>query len=273
LSIAEKKFAALTFAEPEPGIGLVAMNRPERLNAINPAMVADFDALLTALAKDEKIRVLILTGAGRGFCSGADLNEAMANRQTEAFADPESFLRLGQEPYAALITGLRAIPQPVIAAVNGPAAGAGFSLALAADVRFASPAAYFINSFINIGLSGSELGSTYFLPRLVGLAPAAEILYTGRKVPAEEAERIGLVNRIVPPEELLETALACARQMTAKVPAALRLTKRALDRNIDAPSLAAAVDFESRNQALMIFSGEFFQLIKAFARTPEKKSP
>ncbi|MEK6654964.1 MAG: enoyl-CoA hydratase-related protein, partial [Thermodesulfobacteriota bacterium] len=177
MSIAEKTFATLTFAEPEAGIGLVTLNRPERLNAINPAMLQDFDSLLGALAQDEAIRVLILTGAGRGFCSGADLTEATANRGTEVFADPERFLHLAQERYAAPILGLRAIPQPVIAAVNGPAAGAGLCLALASDVRFASPSAYFIASFINIGLSAGELGTTYFLPRLIGLAHAAEILY------------------------------------------------------------------------------------------------
>ena len=271
MSIIEKTFTAMTFTEPDPGVGLITMNRPERLNAINPDMLMDFEALFTGLAQDETIRVLILTGAGRGFCSGADLNEAMANRDSEAFADPERFLHLAQERYAGLILGLRSIPQPVIAAVNGAAAGAGLCLALASDVRFASPAATFIASFINIGLSGGELGTTYFLPRLIGLARAAEILYTGRKVSAEEAERMGLVNRIVPPEELLETALVCARQMAAKSPAGIRLTKRAIDRNIDATSLTAAIDFESRNQALMVFSGDFFKLIKAFARAPEKR--
>ncbi len=271
MRITEKLFTAMKFTEPEPGIGLVTLNRPERLNAINPDMIMDFEALFTALAQDDSIRVLVVTGAGRGFCSGADLNEAMANRNSEAFIDPEHFLRLAQERYAGLILGLRAIPQPVIAAVNGAAAGAGLCLTLASDVRFASPAATFIASFINIGLSGSELGTTYLLPRLIGLARAAEILYTGRTVPAEEAERMGLVNRIVPPEALLETALACARQMTAKSPAGIRLTKRALDRNIDAPSLAAAIDFENRNQSLMVFSGEFFELIKTFARPPGKR--
>lgn len=271
MKLSERTFAAMTFTEPDPGVGLITMNRPERLNAINPDMIMDFEAIFTDLMHHESIRVLILAGAGRGFCSGADLNEAMANRNSEAFADPEHFLRLAQERYAGLILGLRAIPQPVIAAVNGAAAGAGLCLALASDVRFASPAATFIASFINIGLSGSELGTTYLLPRLIGLARAAEILYTGRKVSAEEAERMGLVNRVVPPAELLETALACARQMTAKSPAGIRLTKRALDRNIDATSLAAAIDFESRNQSLMVFSGEFFQLIKSFARTPERQ--
>lgn len=271
MRVAEKTFSTMTFAEPEPGVGLVTLNRPERLNAINPDMVMDFEALFVALAEDETIRVVILTGAGRGFCSGADLSDATAHRQTEVFADPESYLRLGQERYGRLVLGLRAIPQPVIAAVNGPCAGAGFCLALASDIRFASPGAYFIASFINIGLSAGELGTTYLLPRLVGLARAAEILYTGRKVPAEEAERMGLVNRIAAAESLLETALACARQMIAKSPGGLKLTKRALDRNIDAQSLQEAVDFENRNQALMVFSGEFFKLIQAFAKQPEKR--
>ena len=270
MKLTDRQFATMTFTEPEPGVGLVTLNRPDRLNAINPAMIDDWEALFGALPREEAIRVLVLTGAGRGFCSGADLSEALDQRNSEAFVDPEHFLRLAQERYAGLILGLRAIPQPVIAAVNGAAAGAGFCLALASDVRIASSGACFIASFINIGLSGGELGTTYLLPRLIGLSPAAEILYTGRNVDADEAQRIGLVNRVVPPEALLETAMACARQMTAKSPAGLRLTKCALDRNIDATSLAAAIDFESRNQSLMIFSGEFFELIRPFARKKEK---
>jgi enoyl-CoA hydratase len=270
LRTAEETFSTMIFAEPEPGVGIVTLNRPDRLNAINPEMVADFEALFAALAEDETIRVLILTGAGRGFCSGADLSDVPAYRQTEVFADPESYLRIAQERYGRLVLGLRAIPQPVIAAVNGPAAGAGFCMALASDVRFVSPGAYFVASFINIGLSAGELGSSYLLPRLVGLSRAAEILYTGRKVHAEEAERIGLVSRTVQAEALIETALACARQMIAKSPGGLKLTKRALDRNIDAQSLQEAVDFENRNQALMVFSGEFFKIVQTFARTPEK---
>ena len=270
MTITEKTFSTMTLAEPEPGVGLVTLNRPERLNAINPGMVEDFEALFAELTGNETIRVMILTGAGRGFCSGADLSDATAYRKTEAFADTEHYLRIVQERYGRLVLGLRAIPQPVIAAVNGPAAGAGFCLALAADVRFASPEAYFIASFVNIGLSGGELGSSYLLPRFVGLSRASEILYTGRKVSAEESERIGLVSKVVQAGALIETALACARQMIAKSPGGLKLTKRVLDRNIDAQSLQDAVDFENRNQALMVFSGEFFKLIQAFARTPEK---
>jgi enoyl-CoA hydratase len=257
-------YSTFLFEEIEPGVGLVTLNRPEKLNAINVEMLDDFNVLFAALTKEDTIRVLIITGAGRGFCAGADLSEILTHKDADALSDPEKYLRLAQERFAALILGLRRIPQPVISAVNGPAAGGGFALAFASDIRVASPEAYFVASFANIGLSGGELGSSYFLPRLIGLARAAEILYTGRKVNAEEAERMGLVNKVVPKEALLEEALSSARLMTAKGVGALKLTKRVLDQNIDAPSLEAAVNLENRNQTIMIFSGEFFKLIKPF---------
>lgn len=137
-------------------------------------------------------------------------------------------------------------------------------MALASDVRFASPEAYFVASFINIGLSGGELGCSYLLPRLVGLSRASEILLTGRKVRAEEAERMGLVTRVVAGDGLLEEALACARAMAAKSAGGLKLTKRALDENLAAPSLESAINIENRNQTIMVFSGEFFKLIRSF---------
>jgi len=182
-----------------------------------------------------------------------------------------NFLRLVQERYAALPLGLRRIPQPVITAVNGAAAGGGLGIVLASDIRVAAPEASFVASFTNIGLSGGELGTSYFLPRLIGLARTAEILYSGRKVKAVEAERIGLVNRVVPKEDLLETALAYARPMIAKSVGGLKLTKRVLDQNVDAPSLEAAVNLENRNQAIMVFSGEFFKLIQPFFKGGEKQ--
>jgi len=259
-----KEFQTFLFQEIEPRVGLVTLNRPEQLNAINVAMLDDFNELFAILAKDDAIRVLVITGAGRGFCSGADLNDAIVHKDTEAFSDPENFLRLVQERYAALPLGFRRIPQPVIAAVNGTAAGGGFSLVLASDIRVAVPEASFVASFANIGLSAGELGTSYFLPRLVGVARSSEILYTGRKVKAVEAERIGLVNRVVPKEDLLETALAYARTLIAKSVGGLKMTKRVLDQNIDAPSLEAAVSLENRNQTIMVFSGEFFKLIQPF---------
>jgi len=263
-------FATLRCETPREGVLAVTLNRPAQLNAINPAMLDDFDALFERLGKDAQIRVVILTGEGRGFCSGADLSAAAEFKDSKAFAEPESFLRLVQERYAALSLGLRRIPQPVIAAVNGPAAGGGLALALASDVRLASPEACFIASFINVGLSAGELGTSYLLPRLVGLSRAAEILYTGRKVHAEEAERIGLVSRVVPREKLVEEALALAAVMLGKSPGGLQLTKRVLDRNLGASSLEAAVELENRNQTMLVFSGDFFRLIQAFAKGNEK---
>jgi enoyl-CoA hydratase len=263
-------YRTFIFEEIEPFVGLVTLNRPDKMNAINVEMLDDFNELFAALTKDDKIRVLIITGAGRGFCAGADLSDALAYKDSDALSDPEKYLRLAQERYADLILGLRKIPQPVISAVNGPAAGGGFSVALASDIRVASPEAYFVASFANIGLSGGELGTSYLLPRLIGLARASEILFTGRKVNAEEAGRMGLVNQVVPKENLLETALSFARLMTPKGAGALRLTKKVLDQNIDAPSLEAAVNLENRNQTIMIFSGEFFKLIKPFFKGGKK---
>ncbi|MGA2781691.1 MAG: enoyl-CoA hydratase-related protein [Smithella sp.] len=261
-----KEFSTISFKEVESGIGLIIFNRPEQLNAINVAMLGEFAALFDYLSQNDKIRILVITGEGRGFCAGADLTDAINFKDTEAFSGPESFLRIAQERYSALILGLRKIPQPIISAVNGPAAGGGFAVALASDVRLASPEAYFVASFINIGLSGGELGCSYFLPRLVGLSHAADILYTGRKVKADEAERIGLVSRVVPRQELMETALSYARIMLGKSAGGLRLTKRVLDQNIDAPSLEAAINLENRNQSIMVFSGEFLKLIEPFSK-------
>jgi enoyl-CoA hydratase len=261
-----KEFSTISFKEVETGIGLVILNRPERLNAISVTMLADFAELFDHLSQNDKIRVIVITGEGRGFCAGADLSDALAFKDTEAFSEPESYLRIAQERYSNLILGLRKIPQPIVAAINGPAAGGGFAVALASDIRLASPEAYFVASFINIGLSGGELGCSYFLPRLVGLSHAADILYTGRKVKADEAERIGLVSRVVPREELVETALSYARIMQGKSTGGLRLTKRVLDQNIDAPSLEAAINLENRNQTIMVFSGEFLKLIEPFSK-------
>ncbi|HSO71727.1 MAG TPA: enoyl-CoA hydratase-related protein [Thermodesulfobacteriota bacterium] len=259
-------FETLTFKEIEPRIGLVILNRPDRLNAINDRMLDDFDELLGALDRDDALRVLVIVGQGRGFCAGADLKEIATRAQTEAFADPEAFLRLVQEKYSGLISRLRSIRQPVIAAVNGAAAGGGMAIALAADIRVCAPDAYFVASFINIGLSGGEIGSSFLLPRMVGLSRASDILLTGRKVSAAEAEKIGLVSKVAPSENLLETALSYARMMTGKTTGGLKFTKRALEQNLTSPSLEAAMNLENRNQAIMIFSGEFRKLIGAFSK-------
>ncbi len=265
--IATHPYETFIFDEPCPGVGRVTLNRPAQLNAINIRMLDEFEKLFKWLSGNCPVRVLVITGMGRGFCAGADLNDADVYRESEAFADPDHFLRLVQERYAALILGIRNIPQPVIAAVNGPAAGGGFCVALACDIRIASPEAYFVASFINIGLSGGELGISYMLPRLIGLSRTADIVYTGRKVTSEEAEKIGLVNELVPKEKLMDAALARANSMAGKSKGSLTLTKRVLEQNMDALSLKAAMDLENRNQTLMVFSGEFFKLIAPFFKS------
>lgn len=259
-------FSTITYAIVEPGIALVTLDRPARLNAINLAMLDDFARLYATLAADDAVRVVIITGNGKGFCSGADLVDGADLKNAGYFADPPTYLHAVQERYSALIMGLRAIPQPIIAAVNGAAAGGGFCLALASDIRLATPEAYFVASFANLGLSGGELGSSYLLPRLVGLSRAAEILYTGRKVMADEAERIGLVSAVAPHAQLMETALGYARTMAAKSVGGLRQTKRVLDQNIDTPSLTSAMEIENRNQTLLVFSGDFARLVKNFTQ-------
>jgi len=256
----------LTFQEIEPQIGLVTLARPDRLNALNERMLDDFNELFQTLDRDDAIRVLLITGEGRGFCAGADLKEVALRMNTEAFADPEAFLRLVQEKYSGLISRLRQIRQPIIAAVNGAAAGGGMALALAADIRVCTPEAYFVASFINVGLSGGEMGSSFLLPRMVGISKASDILLTGRKVFAPEAETIGLVSRVAPREDLLEAALSFARMMIAKTSGGLKFTKRALEQNLTASSLESALHLENRNQTIMIFSGEFRKLINAFSQ-------
>jgi enoyl-CoA hydratase len=170
-----------------------------------------------------------------------------------------------QQRLARLVSGLRRIPQPVIAAVNGVAAGGGFCFTLAADVRIAARGARFVASFINIGLSAGEIGSTYLLPRLIGVSRAAEILYTGREVGAEEADRIGLVSRVVPDGEAVAAAMEVARVMLSKSAFGLRMTKEVLDINVDAPSLESALQLENRTQQLAVRSDAFIESIERFS--------
>jgi enoyl-CoA hydratase len=261
-------YETMIFEEVETGIGLLTLNRPDRLNAINLEMLDELYDLFRRLDREPEIRVLIVTGAGRGFCSGADLrSERLSSEEgIQAFTSAPVHLEVIQKRYCGVIKELRRISQPVIAAVNGPAAGGGLSLMLATDVIFASPEASFTPSYINIGLSGGELGTTYFLPRMVGVARASEILMTGRTVDAEEAERIGLITRLVPAEELMDTAKETARRMLEKSVRGLRLTKETIRQNLDAPSLENAVELENRNQSMLCTTPEFFDAVAKFRK-------
>jgi len=260
-------FNTIKFEEPEPGIGLLRFNRPDCLNALSMEMVDELHDFYARISRLKHVRVLIVTGEGRGFCAGADLKDKRILESGVMQSDAGAHLENVQKPNSDVITAMRRIPQPIIAAVNGVAAGGGFCYVLASDVIIAGAGAGFVASFINIGLSGAELGTAYFLPRLVGSARAAEILLTGRTVSAAEAEKIGLITRMVADESLMDTAMETARMMLTKSRLGLQLTKEALTRNLDAPSLEAAIELEDRNQTICVVSPEFKDAVKKFALT------
>ena len=238
----------LSVQTPHAGVMLLQLNRPDRLNAINDVMVGELEETLAALATDTSVNAVVIAGAGRGFCSGIDMRD-FGPDLPEAAAPAIDRLRF-QERMAALPQAVRDIPQPVIAAVNGPCVGAGLALCLAADIRICSTAATFGNAAILLGLSGAEMGMSYFLPRIVGASVAADWMLTGRMVSAEEADRRGLVSELVEPALLSERALEIAARISELAPLGVQLTKRALQVNTDAPGLQAAIELENRNQVL-----------------------
>jgi enoyl-CoA hydratase/carnithine racemase len=227
---------------------LLRLNRPERLNALDVLLVTELGRTFAALPTERDARVVVLTGVGRGFCSGIDMRDFGADvpRPTDPAIDRLRF----QEMMASLPQAIRALPQPVIAAVNGPAVGGGLALCLASDVRICGASASFGNGAILLGLSGAEMGMSYFLPRIVGLSVAADWMLTGRTVSAEEASRTGLVSELVDDDRLLDRALELASQIAALSPLATQMTKRTLQVNADAPGLFAALEVENRNQVI-----------------------
>ncbi|WP_424078695.1 enoyl-CoA hydratase/isomerase family protein [Mycobacterium sp.] len=238
----------LSVQTPHAGVAVLQLNRPERLNAINEVMVGELKQTLAAIAADPSVKAVVLTGAGRGFCSGIDMRD-FGPGIPEPTAPAIDRLRF-QETMAALPQAIRDIPQPVIAAVNGPCVGAGLALCLAADIRICSTAATFGNAAILLGLSGAEMGMSYFLPRVVGASVAADWMLTGRTVSAEEADRRGLVSELVQTGRLFDRALELASHITQLAPLGVQLTKRAVQVNTDAAGLDAALELENRNQVL-----------------------
>jgi enoyl-CoA hydratase len=244
----------LAIDAPRPGVVVITLNRPDRLNAINHAMVVELTETCATIRADEEVRAVVLTGAGRGFCSGMDVR-GFGPGVPDMAAPALNRLRF-QEMMASLPARLRALPQPVVAAVNGPCVGGGFALCLAADVRLCSTEASFGNAAILLGLTGAEMGMSYHLPRIVGTSVAADWMLTGRTVTAEEADRRGLVSEIVEPGALLERALERASAI-AELPAlATQLTKHALQVNTDAADLHSALELENRNQVITAATDE-----------------
>ena len=215
--------ATVLVERPQPGVAILRLNRPARLNALVATMFAELRAVCEGLQSDDEVRAVVLTGSGRGFCAGYDLDEAAGLAGLSA----ESMLARQDLAHASLLA-LRNLRQPVIAAVGGPSIGGGLCLALAADVRIASPSAKFSAAFVRLGLSAGDMGCSWLLPRIVGPGHAAELMFTGAAIDAAEAARIGLVSRIVPAESLLAESLAVAGVIAGHSPFAMGISKRAL---------------------------------------------
>jgi len=249
--------------EPAPHVRRVTLNRPEHLNAMTSALCEALHEQLQLIASDRSCRAVILTGAGRGFCAGLDLGgygAAPGNDGSDEARD-----RLGnQQHMSTLVLGVRALPQPVIAAVNGPAAGFGMALALGCDIRFAAREAVFRVAFINIGVSNCDMGTSWLLPRLIGASRSHELMLTGRRVDAEEALRIGLVADVVAADELPGRAFEAAEQIASLAPWGVRLTKRGMWAALEIPSEQAAVEYEDRQQIMSTFGSAPPEAIAAF---------
>lgn len=242
----------------------ITLNRPDAYNAITGTMLAELQTALRAAERDAAVRCVVLTGAGRGFCAGADLF-AGANRTDGEVPPVGDRLRQGYNPVVRLIRG---IEKPVIAAVNGAAAGAGANLALACDLRIASEAAFFTQAFVKIGLV-PDSGGTLFLPMLVGMAKAAELAFTGDRITADECLRLGLVNRVVPAESLMEATRELATRLANLPTRAIGLTKRAFNRAM-MPHLEAVLDYEADMQTIAARTQDYTEGVAAFR---EKRTP
>jgi enoyl-CoA hydratase/carnithine racemase len=245
-----------------PHVRLIKLNRPDQLNAITAELCASLHLELERTATDRSCRVAVLTGEGRGFCAGLDLRgygQAPGNDGTDAARDHFS----NQQHMSRLLLRLRATPQPIIAAVNGPAAGFGLALALASDIRYAARSAVFRAAFVNIGLSNCDMGTSWLLPRLIGASRSHELMLTGRRVAAEEAGQIGLVADVVEDERLLERSLEAAEQIAAWAPWGIRLTKQGMWTALEIPQ-QAAVEYEDRQQIMALHGHAPQEAISAF---------
>ena len=260
---------------PESGIRILTMDRPERLNAMNGALIDQLHERLGELRADQDARVVILTGAGRGFCSGLDLQDSPPTGM--ASSEGRGRMQRGmdlQQRIATLVPLMRSLRIPVIAAVNGAASGGGLALALASDVRIAAESAKFNVAFVRIGLSGCDIGVSWLLPRWIGASRAFELMLTGRMVLSDEAERIGLVSRVVPDDQLLAAALETAGQICANSPAGVWMTKEVMWSQLEVGSLQAGIDLENRTQILTSYTEDMAEAVGAFLakRPPEYRN-
>ena len=256
--------------EHNDGVDTVTLNRPDSLNALDPALIDALNIYFQRMQRDRDTRVIVLKGAGKNFCAGLDLKNAMARRggQQEPPGVTESLD--SQRRIADIVMLMRRCPQPIVALVQGAAAGGGFALALAADIRIATTSARMNCAFIKLGLGGCDIGTSYFLPRLVGVSVASELILTGRFIGAERALAVGLVSEVVAEGELDAAAAPYVDAMMTASPVGLRLSKDCLNMAVDAGSIEQVIAMEDRNQVLCSRSEEFNEGIRAFL---EKRKP
>lgn len=256
--------------EHNDGVDTVTLNRPEHLNALDPALIDALNVYFQGLQRNRDTRVVALKGAGKNFCAGLDLKAAMARRAGQQEPPDVTESLDSQRRIADIVMLMRRCPQPILALVQGAAAGGGFALALASDIRIATRSARMNCAFIKLGLGGCDIGTSYFLPRLVGVTVASELILTGRFIGAERALAVGLVSEVVDEDKLDEAAEPYVDAMITASPVGLRLSKECLNMSVDAGSLEAVIAMEDRNQVLCSRSEEFSEGIRAFL---EKRKP
>jgi len=264
----------VTTSEVEEGIVLLTITRPERRNALSSNTLAILHREIDQIAGDPFVRVVVLTGEGSGFCSGADIKSGPEDSDDlggipggdllSRASNPTVITFATQELMASLFEKIHRLRVPVIAAVNGDAHGGGFALALACDIRIASESATFGAVFIKRGVSACDMGTSYHLPRLVGASRSAELLLTGRVFASDEAKEIGLVHEVVPFHEVVTRSVAKALEIAANAPLAVWMTKETMWQNVDAPSLRHALDLENRTQIMCSATGELTEAFQAF---------
>jgi enoyl-CoA hydratase len=257
----------LDLSYPRPDIAVLTLNRPEKLNALSFELVEDLHAALIGIGANNDCRVVVLTGAGRGFCSGLDLTDPNPPKAGGGTDFARSGMRW-QERIADLTTRIQGLRQPVIAAVNGVAYGGGFGIALACDIRVGAESAQFCTQFIKLGLGGCDIGVSYLLPRIIGAGPAFDLILTARVVDADEALRLGIVSRLSRNSSVVDDALSVAETLCSYGKFGVESTKQVLWANLDATSLQAALHLENRSQILASTSGELSEASEAFRRRP-----
>lgn len=238
----------------------LTLNRPEAMNTLNAAMVTELLQYFTQLEADRSVRVVVLRASGATFCAGLDLKD-MATRFAKLDA---AGVYATQRSLSRIILAMRRCPQPIVCLVQGAAAGGGFAFALASDIRYCTPDARMNAAFIQVGLSGCDVGVSFLLPRLIGSSVASELLLTGRFLSADRAQQLGLVSKIVAADQIEAAVGELIATLLKASPMGLALTKQGLNTNLTAPSLEAAVEIEDRQQALLASQPEFMASIRAF---------